>query len=215
MLKLSTRSLLILLLLVVSGAWLWLRAHRVAYTNFPPPATGPWLAFGDSLTEGYGATPGNDYPTLLSQRLGIEIRNFGKSGETSANALDRAEQVAELKPRVVLLCFGGNDGLQQLSASQMYQNLGQIIDRLHREGSFVVLIGIRSPSLRDRNKAGFRKLAREKKVLYISDILGGVLLKPVYMSDPLHPNDEGYRKIADRLADELRPLLPKLLPANR
>ena len=59
----------------------------------------------------------------------------------------------------------------------------------------------------------FAKLADEKQVFFIPDILKGVLFKPVYMSDAIHPNDAGYQRIAERLAKELRPLLPKLKPA--
>src|SRR5678815_4167715 len=68
--------------------WLWPGASgRLA--NLPPTATGPWIAFGDSLTEGYGATAGADYPSQLGRRLGIAIQNHGISGDTSADGLKR------------------------------------------------------------------------------------------------------------------------------
>src|SRR5689334_20743652 len=86
-------------------AWRWSRpAH---YANLPPTATGSWVAFGDSLTEGIGASPGNDYPSRLSQLLGVEIVNLGRSGETTESSLTRLEDVLRLRPRVVLLCLGG------------------------------------------------------------------------------------------------------------
>jgi lysophospholipase L1-like esterase len=85
-----------------------------------------------------------------------------------------------------------------------------MIDRLHQEGSFVVLIGIRSASLRDQNEKHFAKLAREKRVLYVPDMLRGLVFKPVYMSDAVHPNDAGYQKIAERLEKKLRPLTARL-----
>ncbi len=193
------------------GLWAaWTRAHRHDYANFPPTAAGPWVAFGDSLTEGFGASEGHDYPALLGQRLGVKIANLGRTGDTADDALKRLEEVAQLRPRVVLLCLGGNDELQKLARAQMFANLGRAIDRLHQEGSFVVLIGIRSASLRDRNESDFRALAKRKKVHYVANILRGIFPNPAYMSDALHPNDAGYRFIAERLEKELRPLLPQL-----
>jgi lysophospholipase L1-like esterase len=122
----------------------------------------------------------------------------------------RVDELAQLRPRVVLLCFGGNDSLNQESRARTFLNLAQMIDRFHQEGSFVVLIGIRSASLRDRNEEHFAKLAREKRVLYVPDILRGLVFKPVYMSDAIHPNDAGYAKFAERLEKKLRRLLPEL-----
>ena len=180
------------------------------YRNYPPKATGPWVAFGDSLTSGYGAGKGKDYPTLLGQKLGVAIENQGTVGQTTGQALGRVDAVARQAPRVVLLCLGGNDGLQQLSREAMFKNLGEIISSFHAEGSFVVLIGVRSTTLRDKNEEGFEELAQRKRVFYISDILEGVFTDPRLMSDQVHPNDAGYDKIAERMAKELRPLLEKL-----
>ena len=207
----SVRKLWIAIGVVCLGVtcW-WLLRPSINYVNFPPSATGPWVAFGDSLTAGFGATEGNDYPAVLGRKLGVAIENLGKSGETSADGLNRVEEVAQMHPRVVLLCFGGNDSLSQQSRTQTFANLGQIIDQLHQAGSFVVLIGIRSASLRDYNEEHFARLAREKRVLYVPDMLRGLVFKPVYMSDAIHPNDAGYQKIAERLEKKLRPLLPKL-----
>jgi lysophospholipase L1-like esterase len=207
----SLKQLVIVLLVigVAIAAFVWLGPGH-DYRNLPPTAEGPWIAFGDSLTEGYGASQGNDYPSLLGKRLGIAIQNLGKTGETSEDGVNRLESVTALKPRVVLLCFGGNDALQGKAVSRTTVNLAQIIDRFHGEGSFVVLIGIRSASLRDRNQSHFKKLAREKEVLYVPDMLKGLAFKPIYMSDAIHPNDAGYTRVAERLEKALKPVLPKL-----
>lgn len=194
--------------------WLWPGASW-RLTNLPPTATGPWVAFGDSLTEGHGASPGADYPAQLGKLLGVPIRNLGEIGETSGDGLKRILAVEALQPRVVLLCFGGNDVLQGLSRDQMFANLSAMIDRLQARGSFVVLIGIRGTGLvGDRNAEGFQKLAAEKQVLHVPNILDGLLGEPRLMSDYVHPNDAGYGQIAGRLETELRPLLEKLQPAD-
>jgi acyl-CoA thioesterase I len=188
----------------------WLLRPERQFDNYPPRAGGPWVAFGDSLTEGYGSSEGHNYPALLGQRLGVTISNLGKSGETTSDALKRVDEIARRQPRVVLLCFGGNDSLNGEPASRTFGNLAQIIDRLHGEGSFVVLIGIRSASLRDKNATHFSKLARDKNVLYVPDMLKGLAFKPIYMADAIHPNDAGYARIAERLEKVLKPMLPKL-----
>jgi len=184
--------------------------ERRNYVNFPPSAPGPWVAFGDSLTEGFGASEGRSYPALLATRLGVSILNRGVSGETTGDALRRVETITTLTPRVVLLCFGGNDSLQQKPAEETFHNLATLIDTLHQQGSFVVLLGVHSASLRDKYAAPFARLAREKRVLHLPNLLQGVMFRPVYMSDALHPNDAGYEKIAERLESVLRPLLPRL-----
>jgi len=206
---------MIVALLCIAVAFWWFLRSSPNYANFPPTASGPWVAFGDSLTEGLGATEGNNYPAVLGRKLGVTIRNFGKSGETTSDGLNRLEDVASLDPRVVLLCFGGNDSLNQEPRKQTFANLASMIDRFHQTGSFVVLIGIRSASLRDFNEEHFAKLARDKRVLYVPDLLQGLAFKPVYMSDAIHPNDAGYEKFAARLEKKLRPFMDKLRAATR
>ncbi|MBX3732734.1 MAG: arylesterase [Verrucomicrobiae bacterium] len=187
-----------------------LRPTAPRLTNFPPSATGPWVAFGDSLTEGHGAEPGGDYPSQLSRRLGIPIVNLGRGGVTTGEGLARVDEVVALRPRVVLLCLGGNDVLRQQSSAEMMSNLDAIIERLHHGGSFVVLLGIRSASLRDRNQKAFDRLARDRQVLLVPDLLDGVMFRPELMADPIHPNERGYAKIAERVEQRLAPWLPKL-----
>lgn len=208
----SRRTLVVVvaLVLAVAGFWLW-RGATWRYANLPPTATGPWVAFGDSLTAGYGANAGGDYPSQLSARIGVPILNFGVSGETSTDGLRRLGEVESLNPRVVLLCFGGNDVLQNVRREDMIANVAVMIDRLQARGSFVVLIGVRGASLvGDRNAKAFQQLAREKRVLFVPDILDDVLGSPALMFDYVHPNDAGYAKIAGRIADALEPVLRQL-----
>jgi lysophospholipase L1-like esterase len=203
-------KILIGVLLLAIGFFVFRACRTTTYTNFPPTATGDWIAFGDSLTAGFGASGGNDYPTLLSAKIGRKILNKGVPGETTENALNRVEGIVRMQPRVVLLCLGGNDALQQLPMDKTFANLSTIIDRLQAGGSFVVLIGVRSASIRDRYDKEFKKLAKEKHVLLVPNILSGILGTPNLMSDYVHPNDNGYKAIAERLEKILNPLLPKL-----
>lgn len=203
-------KILLGVLLLAVGIFIFRACRTPTYTNLPPRATGDWVAFGDSLTAGFGASEGYDYPTLLSKNIGRKILNKGVPSETTENALGRVEEIVRLQPRVVLLCFGGNDGLQQLPMEKTFANLSAIIDRLQEGGSFVVLVGVRSASVRDRYAKSFKALAAEKHVLYVPNILSGVLGTPNLMSDYVHPNDEGYRAMAERLEKILSPILPSL-----
>jgi len=200
---------LAVLLSVVAALIVWF-FRSPGYTNFPPRSGTVWMALGDSLTAGFGASPGNDYPALLGKELGLEIINAGVTGHTTQDGLERLEEIARLKPKVVLLCLGGNDGLRGVPADQTFLNLGAIIDRLHQSGTFVVLIGVRSASLFDKNESRFKRLAKEKGVFYVPDILKGVFGNGRLMSDEVHPNDEGYAAIAQRLENELGPLMGQL-----
>lgn len=204
-------ALLILALLLLVGGWFWGSAgHGTGYANLPPRARGEWVAFGDSLTEGVGADPGGDYPSQLAQRLGVRIRNLGVSGNTTADALARVEEAVQLEPRVVLLCLGGNDTLRSLPPEQTFAHLATLIDRFHQGGAFVVLLGVRGRRLADEQARGFEQLARDKRVLLVPNILEGVLFTPSLMADPIHPNDQGYARIAERLEKSLLPVLPML-----
>ena len=110
----------------------------------------------------------------------------------------------------MLLCLGGNDALRSNPPDETFANLGTMVDRLHQGGSFVVLLGVRSVGLSDKNANRFEQLAKTKRVLLVPNILDGILFTPNLMSDQIHPNDLGYARIADRLEGVLLPLLPKL-----
>jgi acyl-CoA thioesterase-1 len=191
------------------GLFLYLRSEP-SYVNYPPDHGKTWVAFGDSLTSGYGASEGKEYPAQLGTRLGIPILNFGTPGATSHDGLTRVDAVLKADPRVVLLCFGGNDTLNGVSHDETFGNLGTMIDQFHQTGAFVVLIGVRSASVRDKYRSEFKKLAKEKRVLYVPNILSGVLGNPGLMSDYVHPNDQGYEAIAERLEKVLRPMVAEL-----
>ncbi|MDB6052880.1 MAG: Lipolytic protein family [Verrucomicrobiales bacterium] len=204
------KKVLILLGVIAIAVAVYFFFSREHWTNYPAKNAGPWVAFGDSLTAGFGADQGHDYPTILGQRLSVKMVNKGVPGETSADGLARIGQVKELHPRVVLVCFGGNDTLNHVPFDTTFSNIGQIIDQLQADGAFVVLVGVPSASIRDKYEKRFKSLAKEKQTLFIPDILKGVLGTPNLMSDYVHPNDEGYKKIAERFDDLLLPYLHNL-----
>lgn len=203
--------LLLLTLLLLGGGWLWLRPGApTKFVNLPPTARGDWVAFGDSLTHGTGTNEGGDFPNQLAKRLRVKIRNLGVPGNTTTDGLARLDQALQLQPCVVLLCLGGNDALRGVSPETTFANLATMIDRFQQAGSFVVLLGVRSVGLTDKNEKRFEQLAKSKRVLLVPNILDGILFTPSLMADQVHPNDSGHAKIAERLEATLLPLVPKL-----
>jgi len=118
-----------------------------------PEAPDNWpviAAFGDSLSAGFGADQGKSYPDFLQQdldRQGLRYRvvNAGISGDTSTDGLVRVDTVIALKPAVVILEFGGNDGLRGLPVAATRANLEQMIVALRKSGAEVVLAGMTLP----------------------------------------------------------------------
>ena len=108
------------------------------------------VAFGDSLTAGFGADPGESYPDFLQQELDrrgydYHVVNEGISGDTSDGGSIRTAIVAARNPEIVIVAFGGNDGLRVLSVDRMRRNLTRMVTGLQREGIKVVLCGMKLP----------------------------------------------------------------------
>ena len=166
------------------------------------------VAFGDSLVAGFGASEGNDFVSLLSRRIGRPVINAGRNGDTTDSGYARLEaDVLSQDPRIVVLLLGGNDALRQVPAEDTFERLGAMIDRIHAVGAAVVLVGVRGSILGDTYRSGFGALAEDKQVNYVPDILAGIFGRPSLMADPIHPNDEGNGRMADRIEPVLRELL--------
>ena len=108
------------------------------------------IAFGDSLTAGYGADPGDSYPDYLQKDLDAkgyhyQVVNQGISGNTSKDGVDRLEEALRLKPVLVIVAFGGNDGLRGLPIASTRENLDRMVSTLLNSGAKVVLGGITLP----------------------------------------------------------------------
>ena len=119
----------------------------------PPqiPRLGPddvVLAFGDSLTYGTGATPEEAYPNVLAKLIHRNVVGAGVPGETTADGLERLPAVLEeVKPRLLLLCMGGNDMLRRMDSASIESNLRAMVQMAKSRGIGVVLIGVPEPAL--------------------------------------------------------------------
>ncbi|HXG65359.1 MAG TPA: arylesterase, partial [Blastocatellia bacterium] len=118
----------------------------------PPTKSLPKIvAFGDSLTAGFGLPPAESYPALLQKRLEAdgfqyEVVNAGVSGDTSAGGVRRIDWSLEGDVRIVILELGANDILRGQPVEQMKKNLSQIIERAQAKGAEVVLAGMEAPT---------------------------------------------------------------------
>lgn len=175
-------------------------------TNYPTKE-GPIVAFGDSLVYGTGSTPGNDFVSILSRRLGEPIENLGLPGRTTEMGFEALGEVLERSPRITLMLLGGNDYLRKVPIDETFYNLREMIEALQKQGSLVVLLGVRGGLLNDRFDSYFEDLAEETGSLYVSDVLDGLLADSQYMSDAIHPNDAGYARIAERVYEAMRDIV--------
>ena len=184
-----------------------------------PPADAPLIvAFGDSLTEGYGLRRDESYPAVLERELrrrGLEFRvvNEGVSGDTTATALVRVDSAAARRPAYVVVSLGGNDGLRGLGPDQMEANLRRIIERFQSVGAKVVLAGMRmppnfGPDYTQAFENVYPRLAKETGAELLPFLLEGVAGdRRLNQDDGIHPTAEGAAIIARTVADFLEPIL--------
>ena len=179
------------------------------------------LAFGDSLTAGYGVRPNDGYPARLQRKLedqGYKYRvvSMGISGDTTSGGRARMKAALAEKPSIVILELGANDGLRGQPVAQMQANLESMIGDFQKGGAKVILAGMTLP----RNYGAayvksfedvFRDLAKKYNTPLIPFFLEGVAGVPQYtLDDLLHPNTEGYARVTDIVLKTLTPLLKRL-----
>jgi acyl-CoA thioesterase I len=209
---LSTISRVIFILL---GAWV---AEANAATDKPVV-----LVFGDSLSAGYGLTPGTGWVTLLARRIdaegyGFRVVNASVSGETTDGGLARLPRALRIhKPAVVVIELAANDGLRALPIARAQQNLRAMIRLCQRAHARVLVLGVRlPPNYGVRYNSEFEKmyadLARMERVAVVSWFMRNVADRPELMQqDGLHANLQGQLP----LLDNVWPALVKLLGENR
>ena len=163
------------------------------------------VAFGDSLTYGTGAAEDDSYPAVLAQLIGRRVVRAGVPGEVTAQGVQRLPGVLdEYRPRLVIVCLGGNDMLRKMDPSQTKANLGAMLHELRRRGISTVLVGVPKPALLTSAAGFYAELAEEFHVPYEGEVVTNVLYSADMKSDPIHPNAKGYRRMAEALAKLLR-----------
>jgi lysophospholipase L1-like esterase len=168
------------------------------------------ICFGDSLTEGVGAGPGEDYPSALSRLIAAPVVNAGHRGDTTAAALNRlARDVLDKNPRLVIVLLGANDFLRQVPVGETRKNMETIVQRIQERGAMVVITGMKLGLFTDEYGAMMEYIAGKFGALLVPQVTKGILTDSKLKSDPIHPNGAGYRMIAERVAEKIKPLLER------
>jgi len=182
----------------------------VACSDAPPPlprlgADDVVLAFGDSITYGTGARPEESYPEVLAQLIGRRVISAGVPGEVTALSVQRLpELLDEVKPKILLLCVGGNDMLRKVEPVAIESNLRSMVSMAADRGVAVVLVAVPKPALFSGNAAFYRAIAKENDLALEDGVLKEILFDNEFKADPIHPNAKGYRRMAEAIAELLR-----------
>jgi acyl-CoA thioesterase-1 len=178
------------------------------------------VCFGDSLTAGHGADPGRSYPDYLQKDLdqahyNYRVVNEGVSGNTTKDGVNRLDEVLRLHPAIVVVEFGGNDGLRGLPISQSRANLDKIVGTLERAGIQVTIAGITLPPQYGEDYVEqfdqmFVVLAKKYHAPMIPFLLQGAYGLPgMIQQDGIHATAKGNEVVARNVLNLLRPLLKK------
>jgi len=163
------------------------------------------LAFGDSLTYGTGANEEQSYPAQLARITGRRVVREGAPGEVSATGLARLPAVLdEHQPRLLILCHGGNDFLRRLPKAQAAENVRSMIRLARDRGIEVLLIGTPEIGFTLTPPDFYGEIAKQFGIPYEGDVLTKILRNGELKSDQIHPNAQGYRLMAERVADLLK-----------
>jgi acyl-CoA thioesterase-1 len=164
----------------------------------------PILAFGDSLTFGYGAHKNKSYPAQLAKLINRQVINAGVNGELSSTGLARLEKLLDrYNPQLLLLCHGANDLLQKSDLDKMADNLKGMIKLAQDRDIQVVMIAVANTTLLLTPLKQYQQVAKEMHIIVEKDLLSNILRQANLHSDLLHPNGLGYQKMAETIAQLL------------
>jgi acyl-CoA thioesterase-1 len=178
------------------------------------------VCFGDSLTAGYGTDLGQSYPDYLQKDLDADGYNYrvvneGISGNTTKDGVNRLESILALKPAVVVVEFGGNDGLRGLRIEDSRTNLDKIVATLKASGTKVVLAGITlppdyGPDYIKQFNATYAMLAAKYHVPLLPFLLNGVFgVSGMMQADRTHATSDGNKVVARNVLPLITPILKR------
>jgi len=179
------------------------------------------LVFGDSLSAGFGLEAGLSFPDFLQKKLDAEqypwhVVNQGVSGDTTEGGVARLDSAIALKPEIVVLELGGNDGLRGLPLEATRANLDQMIVAFQKGGAKVVLAGMTLPPnygpdyIRQFEKI-YRDLATEHKTILIPFLLADIVTSDLryIQKDGIHPTAQGCEIVSGTVLRAVKPLLTR------
>ena len=177
------------------------------------------VVFGDSISAGYGLGPGESFPDDLQKKLDAEgfewrVVNLGISGDTTEGGVARIDSATSLKPSIVILELGGNDGLRGMPLASTRENLDRMITAFEAAGAKAVLAGMTLPPNYGPDYIhGFEKiyrdLAAEHHLTLIPFLMSDIITKDLryIQADGIHPTAQGSEIIAGTVLKAVKPLL--------
>jgi acyl-CoA thioesterase-1 len=176
------------------------------------------VAFGDSLTAGYGVKTSDSFPAQLQMALEakghkVTIANAGVSGDTTSGGLERLDWALDPKPSAVIMELGANDALRGIDPKVTQENLDKMLANLKSKGIPVLLTGMKAPNnwgddYAKKFDAIFPDLAAKYGVPLYPFFLEGVALDPSFTQpDGLHPTGKGVAEIVKRILPDVEALL--------
>lgn len=184
------------------------------------------VAFGDSLTAGYGLPAYEAFPAKLERALkakgvSVEIENAGVSGDTASGGLGRIDWSIPDGTDAVILELGANDMLRGIDPKVTREALDAILAKLKERKIAVLLCGMRAaPNLGGEYGRGFESifedLARKYDVIFYPFFLDGVTTQTRFvMRDGLHPNAAGVDVIVAGITPKVEELIARVNAKKR
>jgi acyl-CoA thioesterase-1 len=178
------------------------------------------VAFGDSLTAGFGLQNSDSFPSQLEKALkargqDVKVINAGVSGDTTAAGLARLDWALPDDASAVIIELGANDALQGLDPAATKAVLEKIITDVKGRGLPILLAGMEAPrnlgkEYVDQFRALYADLAIQYDLILYPFFLDGVALDDKYLlGDGLHPNAEGVARIVEGILPKVEELLAK------
>jgi acyl-CoA thioesterase-1 len=179
------------------------------------------VAFGDSLTAGYGLKPSEAFPVQLAAALkakgyAVDVANAGVSGDTTANGLERFDWAIPAGTEAVILELGANDALRGIDPARTRDNLGKILDQLKARNIEVLVAGMPAPKNWGKEYEAafgpiFGDLAAKHGALLYPFFLDGVALDAkLNLQDGLHPTSAGIGMIVERIFPKVEELIGRV-----
>lgn len=196
-------GLVTLILSIVTSALLLSSCNQAKLPELQPEDV--IVAFGDSLTAGYGVDKTQSYPSVLGNIGGLKVINAGISGETTAEGLERLPEVLDAhQPKLVILLEGGNDVLQKVPEPQIKANLKQMIQLIQQSGAAVLLVGVPEKKLFGSSLDLYSELASEHEIPIEEEIVANLMKRLSMKSDYVHFNAQGYQAMAQAIYEALQ-----------
>lgn len=163
------------------------------------------LAFGDSITSGLGVVKGKSYPEILEGLSHRKVISSGVPGELTVEGLMRLPLVLDkYRPALLLLCHGANDLMRKTGEGAASENLKLMVILAIERGIEVVIVGVPNPGVSIMPPDFYRDVAEEFLIPYEGHLLKNILSNNQLKADYIHPNEKGYRYLAEGIFELLK-----------